>query len=290
MGEAASRFVANTYSYIQTLPVSHCLERLGRLGFRDFEVMMYPGHLWPGEVDGAARRTLRRWLADGGFGIVALNMPNLDLNVAAATSEMRSYTLAVLRSVIELSADLGAGGVVIGPGKANPLHPEPAARLLPRFRAALDALVPRAESLGTELYVENMPFAFLPRIRDLCAAIDPYGWEGLGLVYDVANGYFVGEDLAEALRLAAARLKLLHASDTHQDVYRHAPIGSGSVPFARVPPVLEEISYRGPVVLEIISADAERDLVAGSEKLAAIGWKSATPRRSVAPAGFDRAS
>jgi sugar phosphate isomerase/epimerase len=274
MGGNDNRFVANTYSYIQSLPASQCLERLARRGFRDFEVMMYPGHLWPGEVAAAARRAERRWLRDSGFQILTLNMPNLDLNVAAATSEMRSHTLRVLLGVVELAADLGAKGVVIGPGKPNGLFPEPVERLVPRFFAALDALVPRAQSLGVELLVENMPFAFLPRVAPLLDAIDRYGWDGLSLLYDVANGYFVGEDIPSALRRAGSRLRLVHVSDTGRDRYRHGPIGSGSLPFALVPPVLEEIQYRGPVVLEIISPDPDEDMGEAAQKLAVMGWKS----------------
>ncbi len=273
MAEAESRFVANTYAYIQSLSFTECLERLARRGFRDFEVMMYPGHLWPAETDGAARRARRRWLKESGFEIVTLNMPNLDLNLAAATREMRDYTLGVLQSIVELAADLGARGVVIGPGKVSELFPEPTERLLPRFYAALDALQPRARALGVELVVENMPFAFLPRLAPLMAAIDGYGWDGLSLLYDVANGHYIGEDLASALRQAGSRLRLVHVSDTGRDQYRHGPIGSGSVPFAGVPPVLEEIQYRGPVVLEIISGDPDEDMAKAAQELAAMGWR-----------------
>ncbi len=274
MARPESPFVANTYSYIQSLPLSQCLERLSRRGFCDFEVMMYPGHLWPGEVDGAGRAALRRSLAERGLGIIALNMPNIDLNLAAAAREMRSHTVAILRGVVELAADLAVPGVVIGPGKANGLFPEPPERLLPHFLAALDQLLPRARALGVALWVENMPFAFLPRAASLLAVLEGYGFDGLGLVYDAANGYFAGEDLSEALRLIGKRLSLLHLSDTNRDRYRHGPIGSGSVPFAALPPVLEEISYRGPVVLEIISADPDEDLGRAAQMLAAMGWKS----------------
>lgn len=282
MGAKENRFVANTYAYMHSTPVQACLERLARRGFRDFEVMMYPGHLWPAETDAAARHALRRSLRESGFGIVTLNMPNLDLNVAAATSEMRAYTLGVLQSVVELAADLEAGGVVIGPGKPNGLFPEPDERLLSRFYAALDALQPRARTLGVPLVVENMPFAFLPQIDPLLEAIDRYGWDGLTLLYDVANGYFAGEDIPSALHRIGSRLGLVHVSDTGRDQYRHGPIGSGSVPFSQVPPALEAIGYRGPVVLEIISPDPDEAMENAAQELAAMGWKSSVESESAA--------
>lgn len=282
MDAKENRFVANTYAYMQSVPLAPCLEGLARRGFYGFEAMMYPGHLWPGELDGGARQALRRWLQESGFRILTLNMPNIDLNVAAAASEMRAYSIEVLRRVVELAADLGARGVVIGPGKANGLFPEPAETLLPRFYAALDALLPRARSLGVELCVENMPFAFLPRLEPLLAAIDSYGWEGMSLLYDLANGYFAGEDIALALRQGASRLKVVHVSDTGQDRYRHGPLGCGTVPFALVPPVLEDIGYRGPVVLEIVSPDPDEDMEKAALKLAAMGWNSSIESEAAA--------
>ena len=64
-------------------------------------------------------------------------------------------------------------------------------------------------------------------------------------------------DDAAALRRCRERLKLVHVSDTGQQVYRHDPVGAGDVPFAQVPPVLKEIGYTRLPMLEIIAPDAE---------------------------------
>jgi hypothetical protein len=44
------------------------------------------------------------------------------------------------------------------------------------------------------------------------------------------------------------------------------------VPFAEAPPVLAAIGYRGRPMLEIISRDPDRDIVASAAKLAAMGF------------------
>ena len=110
-----------------------------------------------------------------GLRLVSLNMPNIDLNIAAIAEEMRRHTLGLLHAILGLAGDLGVPGVVIGPGKANPLMPGPEEELLGHFFRALDELAPHAERVGTRLYVENMPFAFLPRADQLMAALERYG-------------------------------------------------------------------------------------------------------------------
>ncbi|GAA0749479.1 sugar phosphate isomerase/epimerase [Ideonella azotifigens] len=268
-------FAVNTYSYTLGSSVRDCLERLARRGFRAFELMMYPGHLWPAHADAAARRELRAFVETNGLRITTLNMPNIDLNVAAATEEMRRSTLAVLQSVVVLAGDLGAEGVVIGPGKANPLLAMPRDALVGHFHQALAQLVPLAADLGTAVHVENMPFAFLPHMAGLLEAVDQFADDRVGIVYDLANGHFVGEDLCEALRLCARRLRVVHLSDTGRSVYRHDAVGLGTVDFRPVPATLEAIGFRCPPVLEIIDPEPDAAIERSVLALQGMGWAPA---------------
>ena len=272
MSRNAPSFGCNTYSYTIAYSAEDCLVRLADFGFAEFELMMYPGHLWPPETNGAQRAVLRRLIAGRGLRVVTLNMPNIDMNVAGASAEMRRYTLDLLRQIVELASDLEVPGVVVGPGKANPLFPAPRERLEGYFFAALDELAPLAKKVGTALWVENMPFAFIPDIEGLMQALGRYGNDDIGIVYDVANGHFIKENLGDALRRCRNRLKLVHISDTGQQVYRHDPVGAGNVPFPEVPPVLEEIGHKRLPMLEIIAPDAEKGILASADTLAAMGY------------------
>jgi len=191
---------------------------------------------------------------------------------------MRRYTLGLLHGVLELAGDLGVPGVVIGPGKANPLMPAPKEHLLGHFFRALDELAPHAERVGTRLFVENMPFAFLPKAEDLMQALDRYGDDRIAVIYDIANAVFAGEDPAAGLRRVKDRLTLVHLSDTPRDVYRHSAVGEGVVPFERVPPVLEEIGYRDLPMLEIIADEPDRRIRESAERLFEMGWPRAASR------------
>jgi sugar phosphate isomerase/epimerase len=173
---------------------------------------------------------------------------------------------------VRLAGELGARGVVIGPGKANPLFPAPAAELIGHFFAALDRLCPVAAASGTALWVENMPFAFLPAIGQLMDALKQYGNDAVRIVYDIANAHFIGEDFADGLKQCRARLALVHLSDTGRQIYRHDPVGLGTVPFAEVPRALHAAGYSARPMLEIVSRDPDRDIVASASKLALLDF------------------
>ena len=249
-----------------------CLARLADQGFQEFELMVHPGHLWPAELPAEQRRTIRRLIEARGLHLTALNMPNIDINVAAAAAEMRGYSLNLLTDTVRLAGERGARGVVIGPGKANPLFPAGADERIGHFFAARDRLAPVAEASGTALWVENRPFAFLPAIGELMDALKQYGNDAVRIVYDIANAHFIGEDFAAGLMQCRERLALVHLSDTGQRAYRHDPVGLGTVPFAEVPRALAAAGYRARPMLEIISRDPDRDIVASASKLALLGF------------------
>jgi sugar phosphate isomerase/epimerase len=236
-------FGCNTYSYMLSQNAETCLARLADFGFVEFEVMIHPGHLWPADLSPDKRRAIRHTLEQRGLRLTTLNMPNIDINVVSTTPGMRAYSLELLSETVRLAGDLGARGVVIGVGKANPLFPADA---------------------------ETLPFAFLPAIGGLMDALERYGNDSIRIVYDVANAYFIAEDFGAGLKRCQNRLALVHLSDTGRQVYRHDAVGLGTVPFADVPRALAAVGYRARPMLEIISHDPDRDILASAEKLAAL--------------------
>ena len=201
-------------------------------------------------------------------------MPNIDINIAAAASEMRAYSLNLLTDTVRLAGDLGARGVVIGPGKANPLFPAETPELIEHFHSALGRLNPIANSVGTSLWVENMPFAFLPGIDQLMRALVGFGDDEIRIVYDAANAHFIGEDIASGLQRCKCRLALVHLSDTAQKIYKHDPVGEGTVPFGDILSALAAVGYTVQSMLEIISRNPDADIVASAVKLAKQGLGS----------------
>jgi L-ribulose-5-phosphate 3-epimerase len=268
------RFGINTYSYMLREAARGCVLRWGEKGFSAFEIMMHPGHLWPAETGMAERRSLRRAFEENGLRLVTLNMPNVDLNLAGTTAEMRAYSLGIIEKMVELAGDLGAEGVVVGPGKANPLMPAPRERLTSYFLGALERLAPVAARSGTALWVENMPFSFLPDAPSIARVLDRHGDPAIGVVYDLANGYFIREDAAAGLAAIKPRLKLVHISDTPLEAYRHSAIGTGTLPIAGLPRLLRDGGYDGVLMLEIIDDEPEPAILDSCACLKALDWAS----------------
>jgi sugar phosphate isomerase/epimerase len=272
MTDPKTIFGVNTYSYTLDRSAAETIRHLGGQGYPGFELMMYIGHLWPSEFDAARKKDILGAVSSTGTRLISLNMPNIDLNITGASPEMRAYSLSLLSSFVEIAGELEVPSIIIGPGKANPLFSPGQELLLGHFYKALDTLAPIAKRSGVRLLVENMPFAFLPDAESLMKALDDYGNADIGVIYDVANGHFIGEDPCEGLRRVSKRLGLVHFSDTGRKVYRHDTVGLGDVPFAAVPPVLKEIGYTELPVLEVISRNADADTLDSATRLAALGY------------------
>jgi len=265
-------FALNTYSYTLTGRVVEHLPRFADAGFRELELMLYPGHFWPQDMATGERRALHRDLESRGLSVRTLNQPNIDINVAAANPRMRRHSLDIQLAAIRLAAEIGAEGLVIGPGKPNPLLPAPLEQLTGWSFAALDEMLPLADSNGVQLLMENMPFAFLPDAESMMCALERYGADQIGVVYDIANAHFIGEDLSAGLARVASRLHTVHVSDTTRSVYRHDPVGSGDLDFSQALGALEAVAHARRPVLEIISVDPTHDIPHSARLLHELGW------------------
>jgi L-ribulose-5-phosphate 3-epimerase len=273
MKNAAAGFGVNSYSYIFGGSAADTVARLADQGYGGVELMFFPGHLWPAELDASRLRSLRN-LCEERLRLVSVNMPNVDMNVAAAAEEMRAYTLDLLVQFVRCAGELGAGGIIVGPGKANPLFPMPRDRMISYFYRALDTLAPLARQSGTRLLIENMPFAFLPDAEALMNVVDGYGDDSIRVIYDVANAHFIGEAPTEGSRRVRERLSLVHFSDTTRQSYKHDPLGCGDVPLAGIPSVMKEIAYTELPMLEIISQTPDSDFADSCALLHQAGFGS----------------
>lgn len=274
MSDIGSLFGINTYAYSQKMSAADCMRSLSDKGARAFELMLYPGHLWI--TDSPSQMSeIRDVISSNDLELTSLNAPNIDLNIAGATQEMRDFSMDLNKTYLRIANELGAKGLILGPGKSNPLFPLPADVLEGHFFKALDVLVPLAESYGVELFVENMPFAYLPSTHDVMSTLARYGNDGIKVCYDVANAHFVHEDVIEGLERVSSRLALVHFSDTTQSDFRHDAVGDGDVDFTRLPDALAAVGYKKPVMLEIISPNPDADIATSVSILSKMGFKAA---------------
>ena len=265
----------HTVPYSFTHSALDCMLNLADIGYRLFEVQVNRPHFWIPDLDADQRRDIPKRLADRGILITSLCFPSIDNNLMSTAPELRRQTLDVYRQQIELAGEWGIPGVLVIPGKFSGLLPAPAEWYLEWFVEGIGELGRYAGECGTGIVVENVPITPFPKATDLMEALDAVGNDNIGIIYDVANGTFAGSDPCEDLRLIKGRLKLVHLSDTRTDKFGHDRIGRGVVPFEAVGRTLREIGYEGASILEIVTHNADEDILESHRQVAQWGWEAA---------------
>lgn len=261
-------FGASTFAFVWQATALEALRRLRGLGLDGFDVILAPGHCWAAELDGRARRRLARALDADGIRVDSLNFPALDLNLASPVAEVRRYAVARYGEALGLAADLGAGAVVVVPGRVSALLQPPLEVSERRLAEGVDALLPLADETGVSLFVELHPQTPVPTVDALARFVRSFAHPRLGVAYDVANAELVGEDHADSIRRLAPLLGQVHLSDGSRTRWAHDRVGTGTVDFAAVLQTLDEIGFTGGRVLEIVTEEPLEDMRASLASLA----------------------
>jgi sugar phosphate isomerase/epimerase len=103
----------------------------------------------------------------------------------------------------------------------------------------LRRLAPKAEQAGVSLALENWLSA-----EENLEILERVGSPAVKVYYDVGNSLDAGHQIFDEIRALGPRIVEFHAKDT-KDLY-----GKGSVDFRAVKRVMDEIGYRGWLVLE----------------------------------------
>lgn len=269
----ALRLGASTWTYLQTCDLHTAMLRLRAAGLSRFDVLTIPPHLWPYDLDVAGRRKLRAFFHAEGLSVESLNLPSTDQNLCSITPQMRAYSIRQFEDLIELCAELGAPMLVVVPGRRANFVPPAVEHAKGWLHQALDLLVPRADRAGVTLALENHHMSPLPTVAQMAGFLDRFGSGRLGIAYDVANGEFVGEDQALAIRTAGRWLRQVHLSDASRTRWDHAPIGQGAIDFAVIGSALAEMGYTGTSIIELISTKPDEHMRDAVTQLGTHGWR-----------------
>lgn len=257
----------STFPFMWSEPARSALTRLQKLGLNDFDIIMVPGHLWHDELSSGQRTTLAAQLRADGIRIESLNLPALDQNLVSCIPEARAYAVALYTRTLELSADLGARGAVVIPGRVSALFPPAQADSEGWLADGLAQLLKVAERLTLNLYVESHPQTPIPTVDKIERFFSQLVHDRLKVAYDVSNAEFVSEDQVDAIRRLGPRLGQIHLSDGTRARWRHDRIGAGTVNFPAILQALEEVRFSGISVLEIISSTPIEDIAASIDEL-----------------------
>jgi L-ribulose-5-phosphate 3-epimerase len=261
------RFGASTFSFIRRGPALDALRTLRAIGYERFDILGVPGHLWPSELDGRARASLRDAFAADDIALESISPQPVDLNLSSPLADVRTFSVGVYADVIRLAVDLGARAVVVVPGRVAAVPPA-RADTVGRAAQSIAELVDiaRAEGLSS-LLIENHPTSGLPYAEDAGELIQAVGASEVGVAYDVANAEFVGEDQLAAVRLLGSLIGQTHLSDARPGAWAHDPIGTGSVRFAAFLAELDAHGLTPTHIVEIIADEATEAYTAAAAAL-----------------------
>jgi sugar phosphate isomerase/epimerase len=263
---------AHSFGLVWQHDAAEAVQRLGEQGFSRFELLAMPPHLDSRNFGAAEKRRLSAAIASVRGELLALDLSSNDVNLGSTASEVVGFTIESYRALLRVASDLEARWIVVLPGRRHGLLPPPDGRLLDIVRRAFDTLAPEAARLGVRLLIENHPQMLLPDAAGIAAFLASQRYPNVDVVYDLANGFALGEDPVAGLETVRPFLAMVHLSDSPTGQWRHDPIGSGDIDFRAVRQRLLALEFAGPVVAEIIADRPLERLVEARESLRSQGW------------------
>ena len=158
-----------------------------------------------------------------------------------------------LRRCLDWSIAVGAEILVVHPGGLS--MPEDHASRRDLLGQGLLKLADQARGSGVSVCVENMPPGVHPgsHMVDLAELLTQLDREELGLILDTGHAHLISSPQDETLDAGAfLRATHVHDNDGRQDL--HWPPGIGSIGWPEWFLALDQIHYRGPIMLECIRA------------------------------------
>jgi L-ribulose-5-phosphate 3-epimerase len=239
------------------LPLRRGLQEIERLGVTGVQVDAV-GDLAPRNLSQTGRHELRHLLHGHNLELTALGCP---LRHSLDTALGQEARIEHIRQVLSESFDLGPRRVIVAVGRIPEDAKSPRADLLTE---ALLALGHHGDRTGTVLALETG----LESGQVVRAFLDRLDTGGLGVNLDPANLLLGGFDPYDSARALQGRIVHSHAQDARQAGPNRpgqlVPLGHGDIDWMQFLSVLEEIDYRGWLVIEQESGDNRLAAVAAA--------------------------
>jgi sugar phosphate isomerase/epimerase len=225
------------------LPLRRALAEAARLGVPGVQVDA-AGDLGPDQLSQTGRREFRNLLRAHNVELTALGCP---LRRGLDALENQDARLEHVRKVLSLAFDLGPRLVIVQAGQVPEKEDEAPAR---RLRESLANLAQHGDRTGTTLALETG----LESGAALAAYLRSFDTGSLGANLDPANLLLYSFDPIQAARDLREKVVHTHARDCRRASTSRAaqevPLGHGDIDWLGYLETLEEIEYRGWLVVE----------------------------------------
>jgi sugar phosphate isomerase/epimerase len=225
------------------LPLRRALAEAGRLAVGGVQVDAV-GDLSPSQLSQTGRREFRNLLRAHNLELTALGCP---LRRGLDTTENQQPRLEHVKQVMALSYDLGPRLVIVQAGRVPVDRDDPRG---PVLTESLTVLAGHGDRTGTTLALETG----LESGAELRGYLDRFDTGSLAVNFDPANLLLNGFDPYQSLRALQGKVAHTHAKDARRSgtsrTAQEVPLGAGDIDWIQYVGVLEEVEYRGWVVIE----------------------------------------
>jgi sugar phosphate isomerase/epimerase len=234
----------STHNWMRAEPLETTLKRIKRFGFESIEIS--------GEPQQYKVEETRRLLDQHGircWGTVTLQLG--ERNLAAKDPAQRARSVAYVKSVVQMAADLGGEIVTVVPATVGKVIPEGK----PEEEwgwvvAALKDVYDLSERVGVRLALEPLnrfETYFLNRADQAVALAEAVG-PNCGVCLDAFHLNIEEADMFAAIRSAKGRLFDFHVADNNR-----LAAGMGALDWPRIVRTLRESGYDGALTNEFVA-------------------------------------
>jgi sugar phosphate isomerase/epimerase len=187
--------------------------------------------------------------AHGCWGGRTIRAQRVDLGAPDAATQRES--IDDLKACVDWLADAGGRYLVVHPGGLS--LPQERQDRRAALVSGLGELAEHARATGVIACVENMPPGVYPgsRMAELAEIMRELDHPQLALALDTGHAN-IGASAAEETLAAGSLLATTHVHDNNGRQDSHEPPGYGTVDWAHWGQALDQIGYRGPIMLECI--------------------------------------
>jgi len=278
------------------LPFNARLRRISELGYEGVEFWLTAAELgfevtlqWPSshKVDRLAlsERDMTKMLEENDLKAVALGQycllgefPHPFEPTEVDFGRRKTRRIEDIKALMDYAVGIGTKVVITETGG----HAEKPEQWTPLLEIVFD-LVEYAEKIGAILAIENAPHFLVNDVDDLLRLMNEIDSKALRINFDPANLNLAPPgvwDIPEAIKKLRNYICLVHTKDSVYGGSRWGkqpdgtwdirPVGRGKVPWKECLSALEEIGYKGHLIMEYEEApkgEAERSMIEGKKYL-----------------------
>lgn len=240
------------------LPWKERFEAAAKAGYDFMEISIDESDERLGRLDWSQKRKseLREAIADTGVSIFSMCLSgHRKFPLGSENDEISKYGMEIMKKAIQFSVDTGIRVVQLA--GYDVFYEKSNERTQNRFYENLQKSVEWAGRAGVTLALEPVDTDFMNSVTKAMDYIRRINSPWLQLYPDIGNLVAANQDAVFELLRGEDHLIALHVKDAILNVIRRIPFGKGLVPFSEIFRVLAKMNFKGPMLIEMWTDDAD---------------------------------